>query len=176
VSAGDLAVPSPSKTPAVVVAAGVRLGAARRPAREVDRAPRAAYPTAAMTQADNSAGLDPDVVDVFARGLYHLANVDGMDDRERKLLGDFLAEAGSSTRVEDLADTSFSATEAAMVLETTFLRRVFVKAAVAMVKADGVFSDAERHAIGEIADAFGFSNAEFGDIEQEATRVDLEKA
>lgn len=127
-----------------------------------------------MTE-EPSAGLDPEVVDVFARGLYHLANVDGIDDTETKLLRDFLAEAGSDTKIEDLAKSSFSATEAAMVLETSFLRRVFVKAAVAMVKADGVFSDAERHAIGEIADAFGFSNAEFGDIEQEASRVHLEE-
>jgi tellurite resistance protein len=97
-----------------------------------------------------------------------------MEDRERVLIEEFLREAGSELTVRDLDGTSFSATEAAMVLETTFLRRVFVKAAVALVKADGIFSDAERHAIGEIADAFGMSNAEFGDIEQEASRVDLE--
>ena len=43
-----------------------------------------------------------------------------------------------------------------------------------IVKADGVYSDAERKAIGELADAFDLSNAEFGDIEQQATRVRLE--
>jgi tellurite resistance protein len=120
--------------------------------------------------------MDAEVVDVFARGLYYLANVDGLEDREQKLIEDFLTEAGSATKFADLKGTSFSATEAAMVLETSFLRRVFVKAAVALVKADGVFSDAERHAVGEIADAFGLNNAEFGDIEQEASRVNLEDA
>lgn len=119
-------------------------------------------------------GLTPEVIDVFARGLYHLANVDGMDDREEKLITEFLEESGSDIQFSDLRNTAFSAIEAAMVLETSHIRRVFVKAAVAMVKADGVYSDAERHAIGELADAFDMSNAEFGDLEQEAARLTLE--
>lgn len=122
----------------------------------------------------SSGGLSPEVIDVFARGLYHLANVDGMDEREQKLITEFLEETGSELRFDDLKDSAFSATEAAMTLETSHIRRVFVKAAVAMVKADGVFSDAERHAIGELADAFEMSNAEFGDLEQEASRVSLD--
>jgi hypothetical protein len=128
-----------------------------------------------MTQATQG-GLAPEVVEVFARGLYHLANVDGIDEREKTLIREFLAEAECGLTLENLADGSFSALEAAMVLETTFLRSVFVKLAIAMVKADGVFSDAERQAIGEIADAFGMSNAEFGALEQEASRVDLAQA
>lgn len=120
-------------------------------------------------------GLSPEVIDVFARGLYHLANVDGIDEREEKLLREFLTETNADLRYEDLAGASFSATEAAMVLETSHIRRVFVKASVAMVKADGVFSDAERHALGEIADAFEMSNAEFGDLEQEAARQSLDQ-
>ena len=64
--------------------------------------------------------------------------------------------------------------EAALVLETSHIRRTFMKAAIALVKADGVYSDAERKAIGELADAFDLSNAEFGDIEQQAARVRLE--
>lgn len=119
-------------------------------------------------------GLTPEHAEVFARGLYHLATVDGLEDRERTLLEEFLEESGLDMKFDDLAGSSFSPTEAAMALETTFLRRVFIKAAVAMVKADGVFSDKERHAIGEIADAFGLSNAEFGDLEQEASRASLE--
>lgn len=126
-----------------------------------------------MTDATSS-GLTPEVIDVFARGLYHLANVDGIDEREEKLIREFLAEAGSDLKYEDLPCTAFSAFEAAMVLETSHIRRTFVKAAVAMVKADGVYSDAERHAIGELADAFDMSNAEFGDLEQEAQRLQLD--
>jgi tellurite resistance protein len=127
-----------------------------------------------MTETNADGGLTQEHADVFARGLFHLANVDGMEEREEKLIKDFLTESGSSVSFESLKDSSFSPIEAAMVLDTTWIRRVFVKAAVALVKADGKFSDAERHAIGEIADAFGMSNAEFGDIEQEADRASLE--
>jgi tellurite resistance protein len=126
-----------------------------------------------MTES-NSGGLTPEHADVFARGLFHLANVDGMEEREEALIKEFLEESGSTVTFDSLKDSAFSAVEAAMVLDTTWLRRVFVKAAVALVKADGKFSDAERHAVGEIADAFGMSNAEFGDIEQEAGRASLE--
>lgn len=128
-----------------------------------------------MTDAtQSSGGLSPEVIDVFARGLYHLANVDGIDERETKLISEFLTEAGSDLTVDSLKGSSFSAMEAAMVLQTSHMRRVFVKAAIAMVKADGVYSDAERHAIGEIADAFDLSNADFGDLEQHAADVTLD--
>jgi tellurite resistance protein len=119
-------------------------------------------------------GLTPEVIDVFARGLFHLANVDGIDERETKLIREFLEEAGSETRYEDLKGSEFSVLEAAMVLETSHIRRVFMTAAIALVKADGVYSDAERKAIGELADAFDLSNAEFGDIEQKASRLRLD--
>lgn len=126
-----------------------------------------------MTDAQ-AGGLAPEVIDVFARGLFHLANVDGIDERETKLIREFLEETGSALKYEDLPSTEFSVMEAAMVLETSHIRRTFMKAAIAMVKADGVYSDAERKAIGELADAFDMSNAEFGDIEQQAARVRLD--
>ncbi|MEX1362319.1 MAG: TerB family tellurite resistance protein [Nannocystaceae bacterium] len=128
-----------------------------------------------MTEAtQSSGGLSPEVIDVFARGLYHLASVDGMDDREERLIREFLEESGTDLSFEQLKGSAFSATEAAMILETSHIRRVFVKAAVAMVKADGVYSDAERHAVGELADAFDMSNAEFGDLEQQAGHLSLD--
>ncbi len=42
-----------------------------------------------------------------------------------------------------------------------------------MVHADGHYSDAERRALGEIADAFGISAADFAMIEQEGERASL---
>lgn len=115
------------------------------------------------------------MIETFARGLFHLANVDGIDESEEKLIREFLEETGSPLKYEELKDSSFSATEAAMSLETSHIRRVFVTAAVAMVKADGVYSDAERQAIGELADAFEMSNAEFGALEQQAAQVNLQQ-
>ena len=128
-----------------------------------------------MTDATEPAGgLSPEEIDVFARGLYYLANVDEMDPREEKLIREFLAEVGSDLTFEGLEDSSFSATEAALMLETSYLRRIFIRAAVVLVKADGRFTDNERRAIGDIADAFGMSNSEFGGLEQEAERLSLE--
>lgn len=119
-------------------------------------------------------GLTPEEVEVFARGLYHLASVDGIEDRERKLIEEFLAESGSDITFDELEKSSFSAAEAALLLETSYLRRIFVRVAVALVKSDGKFTDGERHALGDIADAFGMSNAEFGDLEQEAEGLTLD--
>jgi tellurite resistance protein len=119
-------------------------------------------------------GIAPEEAELFARGLFFLANLDGMNEREEALIKEFIEESGAPIQYEDLKGTSFSPLEAATVLQTTFMQRVFVKAAIALVKSDGHFSDAERHALGEIADAFGMTNAEFGDLEQEAEKASLE--
>jgi len=66
--------------------------------------------------------------------------------------------------------------DVAIQLESTFLRRVFMKAAVALVHADGVYTDNERRVIGEFAEAFGLSHTEFGELEQAAKMVDLTAA
>lgn len=124
---------------------------------------------------ETNSGLSTEAADLFARGLFHLANVDGLEKREEDLLREFLSESGASLKFDELkSDADFSMHEAAQVLETSFQRRMFIMAAIAMIKADGEFSQAERHALGEIADAFGLSNAEFGDLEQEASRASLE--
>ena len=122
----------------------------------------------------NQGGMSQEAADIFARGLFFLARVDGMEEREERLIKEFLAESGCTTTWDELKESAFNASEAAMVLETTWHRRMFVKAAVALVKADGVYSDAERQAIGNIADAFGMNNAEFGELEQQAGRESLE--
>lgn len=124
--------------------------------------------------ASNQSGLSQEAADIFARGLYALANIDGIEAREERLIKEFLSESGCDTPWEELKASSFDALEAAQVLETTWHRRMFVKAAIALVKADGVYSDKERTAIGSIADAFGLSNAEFGELEQQAARERLE--
>lgn len=118
-------------------------------------------------------GLSVEAADLFARGLYYVANVDGVEAREEALLREFIDEAGCTLRYEELAAASFSMHEAAMMLESTFQRRMFVTAAIAMIKADGDFSSQERQVLGEIADVFGLSNADFGHLEQEASRASL---
>ena len=120
---------------------------------------------------EKQSGLTPDEIDVFARGLYHLANVDGIDPSETDLIREFLQEAGSQLTIEDLQQTKFDARELPEALETSFLQPIFVRTAIALVKADGRFSDEERLAIGEVADALGMPNAEFGELEQQAAKM-----
>ena len=100
----------------------------------------------------------------------------GMDVSMQLAIREFLAEAKSDLDWATVSSGGFSPLETASFIESSFLRRVFMKAAVAMVWADNVYTDNERRAIGEFADAFGLNNAEFGEIEQEAKRVDLAAA
>lgn len=124
--------------------------------------------------AEQSGALESQEIEVFARGLYFLANQDGIDAREEQLIREFLVEAGSDLKWEDIKGAEFGAEEAARMLETSYMRRIFLKAAIALVKADGVYSDREREALGRFADAFGLSNAEFGMLEQEANHLRIE--
>jgi tellurite resistance protein len=128
-----------------------------------------------MEQRQSPGGLTPEEVDVFARGLYYLASVDNhLDDREVKLIEEFLAETGSQLTLAELSQRQFSLYEAVQVLKTGYMRRIFVKAAIALVHSDGVYSDEERRALGTVADVFGLTNAEFGDLEQDARRQGLQ--
>ncbi|MBC8070413.1 MAG: TerB family tellurite resistance protein [Deltaproteobacteria bacterium] len=121
----------------------------------------------------SEAGLAPDIIEAFARGLYFVAACDGIEPREEDLLRNLLRETEANVAYEDLPRPDFGPGDIANALETSFLRRVFIRAAVAMVKADGKFTDGERIALGEIADAFGMSNREFGELEQEAATVHI---
>jgi tellurite resistance protein len=117
--------------------------------------------------------LSAEEIDVFARGLYHLASVDGIDDSETALIAEFLREAGATFAVDDLKDSTFSKYEAVQVLEKTYLRRIFLKTAIALVRRDGHTSFEERRALAELADVFGLSNLEFVELEYEALSVGL---
>lgn len=120
--------------------------------------------------------MTPEELEGFVRGLHYLASVDGMDAREEALIREFMKESGTELKFESLGEAPLNPTEAALLINTSYLRRVFLKIAVALVKADGVYSDEERKALGEFADAFGLSNAEFGQVEQDAANIQLESA
>jgi len=109
-------------------------------------------------------------IEVFARGLYHLANVDGIDDSEIAVIKDFLREVEAPDVMEGLEDSTFDLNEAYDMLETSFLRRIFIKSSIVLVKADGKLSDAEREAITEVADAFGQLEL-LSELEEEVSKV-----
>ena len=123
---------------------------------------------------ENGGTLSALEVEAFARGLYYIASQDGIEASEEKLLSEFIKEAGVELRLSAMGEVPTSPAEVAQLLDKSYLRRIFMKAAIAMVRADGVYSDAERRALGEFADAFGLTNAEFGDIEQQTAGLRLE--
>lgn len=121
--------------------------------------------------------LDPQEVEAFARGLWILATADGeAHPSEQQLIREFLKDTGNTVTWEQATTGDFGPHDVALTLDATFLRRVFMKAAIALVHADGVYTDNERRAIGEFAEAFGMSHTEFGELEQAAKKVDLSAA
>ncbi len=120
----------------------------------------------------SSPALRPEQVRAFAEGLYYIAATDGIDDREIALIQDFLAEAGFPEWGAALGEDWFDPAAAGAVLETSHLRRVFLKAAVVLVRADGALSAAERRALQTVAAAFGLLQ-ELPAIEQEVAGEQL---
>ena len=127
-----------------------------------------------MESQGSTTPMTADEIDVFARGLHHLASVDGIDPRETALIAEFLRESGAAISLDDLQGSSFSKYEAVQVLDKTYLRRIFLKTAIALVHRDGHVSLAERRALAELADTFGLSNLEFVELEHEALTAGLE--
>src|SRR5438105_7249104 len=92
------------------------------------------------------AELTPKQVEAIAAGLYYVAATDGIDEREMAVIREFLAEAGAPELAARLPELEFDPAFAAQVLETEWLRTVFLKAAFLVVRGDGVVSTAERRA------------------------------
>lgn len=120
-----------------------------------------------------AAQLSSEQVEAFANGLFYLANVDGIDEKEENLISEFLQETGSTLTMDQVKQAQVNPYDVADILDTKFQQRIFMRAAIALVYADGEYTNAERHAVGEFADAFGFNNAEFGDLEQEAKSLKI---
>lgn len=96
-------------------------------------------------------------LDIFARGLYHLACVDGVADEERGVIREFLDDMGEPELMESLDKVAFDPRMLALALDTTDLRRLFLKTGLLLIRADGVFNDEERTAIDAIAEAMGMT-------------------
>ena len=99
--------------------------------------------------------MNREQAEVFAQGLFHLASVDGIDEREVQLIRDFLVETGHPDLVGQLGTGTFDQDSPARVIKTTFLRRVFLRTAIALVKADGTISQSEDSALRKAAERLG---------------------
>lgn len=105
------------------------------------------------TQAEHE--LRPDQVRAMAHGLHYLAEIDGINERERALINDFLRQGKVDIEVDSLSKIPFSLEELAFSLDTVFLRRTFLKVSILLAQADGSISDAELAELRRIAQAMG---------------------
>ena len=64
--------------------------------------------------------------ELFARGLYHVARCDGLHLKERDAIEAFIERTGITLDVHALDDEPFDYERAAVALESTWLRKVFV--------------------------------------------------
>lgn len=109
-----------------------------------------------------------DVSDVqaeaIARGLFAVAHVDGVHEREAALIAQFYAATAEGAVAADFSELERTVADVdgpwlASALPTTELRELFVKTAFLLAYADGRVSIQERERITAFAVALGVDNA-----------------
>ena len=105
--------------------------------------------------ATNELYFSREQVEAFAAGLYQLSKSDGIDEREMEVIKDFLDETGNQDLMSDLDGLHFDPATAYEVFESTWLRKLFLRAALLLVRMDGKITDDERESLAWMADAFG---------------------
>jgi tellurite resistance protein len=109
--------------------------------------------------------------EAIARGLYAVAAVDGVHERELALISDFYRAAseessrGTTASIERVG--ALDAKDVAQLLVGTHHRELFVKAAFLLAWADGNVSASERSKIAEYAKALDVSAATQAKLEAE---------
>jgi tellurite resistance protein len=101
--------------------------------------------------------LERPAAEAIARGLYAVARVDGLHEREAGLIASFWIEAGGGAGALSDLERSAAITphELAGVLHDEKHRQLFIKTAILLTWADGDVSDAERKSVNEFATALG---------------------
>ena len=104
--------------------------------------------------------LSHDAAETIARGLYAIARVDGVHEREAGLIASFWIDAGGGGSLSDLERAeSIKPADVAAALHSDAERQLFVKTAILLTWADGEVSAAEKKAVGEFARALGIDDA-----------------
>jgi tellurite resistance protein len=105
--------------------------------------------------------LERAAAEAIARGLYAIARVDGLHDREAGLIASFWIEAGGGAgALSDLErGDAIEPAELATKLHSAEERKLFVKTAILLTWADGEGSDAERKSVRAFAGALGVDDA-----------------
>jgi hypothetical protein len=94
-------------------------------------------------------------IEAFAAGLYQLAACDGVNATEEALITEFLQDVGASDLASKLPDLVFDPASAYLLFETRWLRTLFLRSAVLVVRADGAVTEIERENLSWMSMAFG---------------------
>jgi tellurite resistance protein len=111
--------------------------------------------------------------ETFARGLYAVARVDGVHERELALISDFYSSVAGQDSQQPAAFASLERTGAlepadvAAILRAVPQRELFLKAAFLLTWADGSVSAAEREKVDQFAQALEIAEARKAEIELE---------
>ncbi len=115
----------------------------------------------------NEIQIDAAQAEAIGRGLYAVAAVDGVHERELALIASLYGEAGGTSR--GLADLerreAIKPAELAAALPEVDHRQLFIKTALLLAWADGSVSDPERALIGTFATALAVSNEDLAHLE-----------
>lgn len=103
--------------------------------------------------------LAPDQATAMARGLYAIAQADGLHEREAALVAGFWEEAGGSERAlaELTKGEPITSAELAHAMPSVELRRLFIKTALLMAFADGAVSSKESELVREFTHKLGLA-------------------
>lgn len=100
-------------------------------------------------------------VKCLAAGMFAVAKVDGVHDREMALIREFYegcARAGDP-RLEDVVKQNFEIEEARRLFEGDDMARLFVKSLILLAFADGSYAREEDNVIRSIAAKLGLDDA-----------------
>ncbi len=111
--------------------------------------------------------IDRQAAEAIARGLFTVARVDGVHEREAGLIASFWIDAGhGAASLSDLErGESMKPSELASILRSDEERQVFMKTAILLTWADGQVTDAERKILREFASALGIDHAQLEKLE-----------
>jgi len=100
--------------------------------------------------------LNRGAAEAIARGLFAIARVDGVHEREAGLIASFWIDAGGGGPLSDLERAeAIKPADVAAALHPDAERQLFIKTAILLTWADGSVSPAEKKAVGEFAKALG---------------------
>jgi tellurite resistance protein len=111
--------------------------------------------------------LDRTTAEAIARGLFAVARVDGVHEREAGLIASFWIETGGGeAALSDLErGETLRPVELATLLHSESERLLFLKTALLLTWADGKVTDAERQIVGEFAHALAIDDETLAKLE-----------